>query len=1171
MHNSQTDEVKKKSDIAKREEEILSFWNENEVFEKSLEKESPKGDYVFYDGPPFATGLPHYGHLLAGTIKDVIPRYKTMQGYHVPRRWGWDCHGLPIENLIEKELGLNTKKDIEEYGIEKFNRAARDAILRYEREWKKIIPRSGRWVDMENAYIAMDPEYMESIWWVFGELTRKGLTREGFKAMHVCPRCETTLSNFEVNQGYEDVKDITVTALFELKDEEGTYFLAWTTTPWTLPGNVALAVGPEIDYVKVKSGDEYYILAESRLEDVFSMREYEIVERMKGKDLIGKSYIPLFSYYANDESLEHRENGWKVYGADFVTTEDGTGIVHTAPAFGSDDMELGRKEELPFIQHVTQDGRFRDDFASTAEGTSFKGMKVKEKGDTMSADIEILRVLSQDGKVFAKAKVTHSYPHCWRCGTPLLNYATGTWYVDVPKIKDKLIESNKKVHWVPSHVGEGRFGKWLEGAREWALSRSRYWGTPIPVWKHPETGEHLTISSFDELLQYAEKSGNTYIGFRHGQSESNLDESINAITREGNDLTELGKEQVKRAAEALKKTYGSVDIIVTSPLYRTKRTAEILKNTLGLSDEAVIEDERIIEYQTGEQFEGKTWSEFHSSVEELEDMFTSTPLEGAESIRDVYTRMMSVLFELEEKYKGKKILIVSHGMPLHMIQFGVKHYGLKRYLREFYQPSSVDNASPFEIPFVPFPHNEHYMIDIHRPYIDEFPVVKDGVRYERVKEVLDVWFDSSSMPYAQQHYPFEHKDDFLEKHFPAQFIAEGLDQTRGWFYVLSVVGNALFGKTPFENVVVNGLILAEDGKKMSKSLKNYPDPQHIFDTSGADAMRLYLLASPAVRAEAFAFSEKGVREVASKILGRMRNALSLYTMSSDISHSASRDSQFVLDRWILARLEELTQEVTEGLEAYELDRATRPFASFVDDFSTWYIRRSRNRFKFGDEEERSAALSTTRFIFQEFAKLIAPFAPFFAEELWQVLKEGDKDLKESVHLCDWRVFDEKYLKQQEDVLTVMEKVRSAVSEGLQMRADAKIKVRQPLASFSLPLKGIPEEYHSFILEELNVKELKDADHYALDTELSNELKREGQQREFLRAIQQMRKKTGLSPEDKVTLVVSENTDEVKNFFDAFKEELTRVAGVEEIRFEKKEEGETFSLGEKMFSFQIEKN
>ena len=617
QHNNQSH----KSSTAQSEESVLSFWHEHKIFEKTLEKKSPKGIFTFYDGPPFATGLPHYGHLLAGTIKDIIPRYKTMQGYHVPRKWGWDCHGLPIENLIEKELGLETKKDIEDYGIEKFNSAARNSVLRYESEWKRYVPRSGRFVDMENAYMAMDSEYMESIWWVFSELYKKGLTKEGFKAMHLCPRCETTLSNFEVNQGYKDVTDITVTAKFELRDEPGTFLLAWTTTPWTLPGNVALAVGADIDYVKLKDvqidlkfqdksneikniglySSELVIVSK----DIFLKNSvefpgtpglyrwkekpestFQIVSEMKGSELAGKSYIAPFDYYQNDPEVENAENGWKVLTADFVTTEDGTGIVHIAPAFGSDDMQLGQDNALPFIQHISKNGAFKHVFSQTIDGGDFAGMLVKQKNDLMSTDIEIIKRLAHDGKLFSKQKIVHSYPHCWRCDTPLLNYATTSWYVDVPRIKDTLIASNETVNWVPEHVGDGRFGKWLEGARDWALSRSRFWGTPLPVWYNPTTEQNVIIGSYDELCSYAKKSGNTYYAIRHGESESNITDMVNAHSDIHNPLTEKGKAQILEQVSALQEKNIHIDIILTSPMQRTQETAQLLRTGLGLSLES---------------------------------------------------------------------------------------------------------------------------------------------------------------------------------------------------------------------------------------------------------------------------------------------------------------------------------------------------------------------------------------------------------------------------------------------------------------------------------------------------------------------------------------------------------------------------------------------------------
>src|SRR3989339_1860090 len=491
-------EEQKDTQVSLNEKRILKFWRENKIFEKTLEQKADD-KFVFYDGPPFATGEPHYGHILAGTIKDAIPRYQTMRGNFVRRQWGWDCHGLPIENLIEQELNLGHKKDIEEYGVDKFNESAKNAVLRFDSNWKEVVPRLGRFVDMEHAYKTMDATYTESIWWAFKTLHEKGLVYEGHKIMYVCPRCETPLAQSEVAEGYTDLTDISVTAKFELADEPGTYLLAWTTTPWTLPGNVAIAVNKDIDYVKVEAEGIKYVLAKERLESVFNT-PYKIEKEFKGSELVGKSYIPVFDYYLNDKTIKNHENGWKVYHADFVTAESGTGIAHEAPAFGAEDMELGIKEKLPFVQHVSMSGQFKP------EVKDFAGKYVKQKGDTQSADIEIIKYLAQKGTLFSKEKIVHSYPLCWRCETPLLNYASSSWFVEVSKFRDKLVEENKKIHWVPESIGTNRFGKWLEGARDWAVSRARFWGAPIPVWKCNKCEKPFVVGSLSDIKKLAKPS-----------------------------------------------------------------------------------------------------------------------------------------------------------------------------------------------------------------------------------------------------------------------------------------------------------------------------------------------------------------------------------------------------------------------------------------------------------------------------------------------------------------------------------------------------------------------------------------------------------------------------------------------------------------------------------------
>ena len=912
--------------VSEREKETLRFWQERDIFGKSLSKKSPKGDFVFYDGPPFATGTPHYGHFPSSFLKDVMPRYKTMRGYHVARRWGWDCHGLPIENIIEKELGFKTKKEIVEYGVAKFNEACRSTVLRYVDEWNKMIPRLGRWADMEHPYQTMDLSYMESVWWVFKQLWDKGLIYEGYKSMHVCPRCETTLSQQEVSEGYKDVSDWSAVAKFELIDEPGTFVLAWTTTPWTLPGNVALAVGKDIEYraVRLNDGKEIYIAAEEAIRNNVQFQVGEapsftnVKTGIKGSDLVGKKYKPLFCYYLKKD-LENKERLYTIIAEDFVTTDEGTGVVHIAPAFGEDDMAAGQKNKLPFIQHVDPSGHFKD------EVEDFKGLNVKPIDDVSSTDKKIISNLEANNLLFSKEKFTHSYPHCWRCDTPLINYATGSWFVAVTKIKPRALKLAEKINWSPEHIKTGRFGKWLEGARDWSISRQRFWASVMPVWR-----------------------------------------------------CECGDLQV----------FGSVDDL--------------------------------------------------------------------------------------EKASGKKIT------------------------------------------------------DLHKHIIDEItvPCVKCGKQSRRIPDVLDTWFDSGSMPYAQLHYPFENEKG-LKKNFPAQFIAEGADQTRAWFYYLHILGTALFDKPTFENVIVNGIVLAEDGKKMSKRLKNYPDPGEVLEKYGADALRYYILTSPVVEADTLNFSESGVKESLQKTVMLILNVLSFYLMYQDKkSEILNPKSENVLDRWILAKLQQLNSEVTENLEAYDMVRAARPITSFINELSTWYLRRSRDRFKEGD----MGGINTLGYVLREFSKLIAPFMPFVAEEIYRNVGAE----KESVHLEDWPKIEKKLVN--EKIISEMETVLAIVEKGLAARAEAGIKVRQPLARYTTSLtKKLDTGLIGLVTDELNVKELTFDSNDVLDTTISDELHVEGVSRELVRQINQMRKDRGLTIKDRITIYY-QGFDEV---FEKFGDELKK--------------------------------
>ncbi len=851
------------------EEEILQFWQEEDIFQKSLKIRENSQAYVFYDGPPFATGLPHYGHFVPGVLKDIIPRYKTMKGYHVERRWGWDCHGLPVENEMEKELNLKTKKDILAFGIDKFNEACRGIVLRYTSEWEKIINRSGRWVDFKNAYKTMDPLYMESIWYVFKTLWDKGLIYGGYKILPYCPRCATPLSNFEVNQGYKDVKDPAITIKFKSKDDENLFYLAWTTTPWTLPSNLALAVGPEIEYVEVydNQSNEKYILASSRLNHYYkSDSEYKINRRFLGKELEGKSYYPLFPYFENIS-----ENAFKIVIADYVSIEDGTGIVHTAPGFGEDDYNTGLKYNLPVISPVDENGEF------TEEVKDYKGLHVKK------ADPLIIEDLKKRNLIVKKETISHSYPHCWRCDSPLIYKSISTWFVKIEPIKKAMIEANQQINWVPEHIKDGRFGKWLEGARDWAISRNRFWGTPLPIWKCDNCETTICIGS----------------------------------------------------------------------------------------------------------------------IKELEDL------------------------------SGRKFN------------------------------------------------------DIHKHFVDDVVLKCPDCNnmMHRIPEVLDCWFESGSMPYAQEHYPFENKEKFLSR-FPADFIAEGLDQTRGWFYTLTVLAAALFEKPAFKNCIVNGLVLDEHGKKMSKRLKNYPEPMYIMNKYGADALRLYLVNSAVIRAEELNFSENGVKEIVKNILLPLWNSYTFFVTYANID-SWQPDENIInnpeklknfsneLDKWIISTLQSLIKKVTEATESYKLYLAIPPVIDFIDILTNWYIRRSRRRFwKSENDKDKDEAYHTLYYVLITFSKVVAPYIPFISEAIYRNLRT--KNMPESVHLEQFPITFETLIDL--ELEKRIELIQKAVALGRTLRTQYDLKVRQPLSKVIIidPFKDeldLISDFIELVKEELNVKQV----------------------------------------------------------------------------------------------------
>ena len=1028
--------VDPKADFPKQEEEVLKYWNENKIFEKSISQREGAEEYVFYDGPPFATGLPHFGHFIPSTIKDIIPRYQTMKGKKVERRFGWDCHGLPVENLIEKELGINSKHEIEEYGIDKFNDKCKASVLKYTAEWRQTITRLGRWVDFDHDYKTMNPDYMESIWWVAKSLWDKGLIYEGKYILPYCPRCATVLSTHELAQGYKEKQDPAVTIRFKVtkapvgvNDPEmtngKTYFLAWTTTPWTLPSNLGLCMGPDVVYVKLldKESGDFYIMAEARISAYYKdPKDYEIIYKHTGEEFIGAEYEPLFPYFERlkdpkvcaEESKQKCEKGaFRMFNADYVSTEDGTGIVHIAPAFGEEDHKVFAGSGVPEVEPLDAECKF------TKEVSDYEGIFVKD------ADKAIMERLKKEGKLVKRDTVNHQYPHCWRCSSPLIYRGIGSWFVKVADHHDSLLKANSQIKWQPAHIKDGRFGKWLAGSRDWAVSRNRYWGNPIPIWRcdDPECKNMLCVGSREELKELS----------------------------------------------------------------------------------------------------------------------------------------------------------------------GV------------------------------------YPEDLHKQYVDKItiPCKKCGGTMHRIPEVFDCWFESGSMPYAQQHYPFENKE-YFESHFPANFISEGLDQTRGWFYTLTILASHLFDKPAFQNCVVNGLVLASDGRKMSKSLRNYTDPNEVINKFGSDALRLFLIHSPVVKADDLRYSDDGVRDVIKNIILPLWNSYSFFVTYANIDNVQPTGHLFdnknpsnPLDAWLLSITQKLVLDVTNGLDDYDLSGAVDPIVAFIDELNNWYIRRSRRRFwKSENDTDKTEAYEALYIALKTFCQVAAPFIPFITEEMWQNLK-NDSD-KESVHLTDYPVYNEKW--HNKELEFKMATVQKAVSMGRSLRNTFNLKNRQPLASVALVTRNQDEkkvlaEMEDSIREELNVKKVEfhdredelveysakanfkvlgkelgpkmkaaagiiqtltsdqiqsilegtaltiDVDGTAvelteekviversekdglkvlnegtltvgLDSKITDELKKEGYVRDLVRGIQNLRKESGLNVTDRIKLSVS-GDQELKSAYDMF--------------------------------------
>ena len=847
--------------FVEREEKVLKFWKENRIFEKTLEKTKDGEEFSFYDGPPTANGKPHIGHILTRVMKDIIPRFKTMKGYHATRKAGWDTHGLPVELEVEKQLGMDGKQDIEKYGIEPFIQKCKESVWKYKTEWEKMSDRVGYWVDMEHPYVTYDDNYIESEWWSLKNIFDRGLIYKGHKIVPYCPRCGTALSSHEVAQGYKDVEEKTAVAAFKVKGEEETYVLAWTTTPWTLPSNVALCMNPDYDYVKIESKGAKFILAKERVHVFFNEGEYSVIEGKKGADYEGLTYEPLYACYKGVK------NAYRVVTDGYVTLDEGTGVVHIAPAFGEDDARVGRKYDLPFVQMV-------DDRGNMAEGAPFAGTFCKD------ADKLILKDLKEKGLLFKTLTVTHSYPFCWRCDTPLLYYARSTWFISMTKVKEELLKNNASVNWIPDSIGKGRMGNFLENVIDWGLSRERYWGTPLPIWVCDDCGETIAIGSKAELK---EKGG----------------------------------------------------------------------------------------------------------------------IEGD--------------------------------------------------------------------------------IELHKPYVDKITIKcpKCGKTMHRTPEVIDCWYDSGSMPFAQLHYPFENKDKF-EKTFPAQFISEAVDQTRGWFYTLLAISTLMFDKAPFKNCIVLGHVNDKNGIKMSKHKGNVVDPWSVLDKQGADAVRWYFYtnSSPWIPSR---FYGEAVSEVQRKFLGTLFNTYSFYVLYAEIDkfnpteYKLSDCKLSVMDKWILSAMNTLIKFVDDSLENYKITEAAREISDFVDKLSNWYVRRCRERY-WGSEmtEDKKAAYMTLYTVLEATARLVAPFVPFIAEEIYRnIVCSVDASAPESVHLTSFPTADENYID------SALERGMAIAEEaavlGRAARNAASVKNRQPLNEILLcgeHVGELSEDMLAIIRDELNVKRIE---------------------------------------------------------------------------------------------------
>jgi isoleucyl-tRNA synthetase len=1129
MKNQYTD--KPVGERGAREESVLEFWKRENIFSQVLEKDSPKGEFVFYEGPPTANGRPGMHHVEARAFKDLIPRYKTMQGFHVARKAGWDTHGLPVEIQAEKLLGLSTKKEIEEYGIEAFNQKCKESVWEYKSEWEGMTERMGYWVDMEKPYITYENSYITSVWNVLKTANQKNLLYKDFKVLPWCSRCGTSLSSHELAQpgAYKEVKDLSVTVKFKLQSgqkigeyitDENTSVIAWTTTPWTLPGNVALAIHPEISYMIARVDESVIIFAFDKKSEIMEGKTWSELSIITGAHLVGLRYEPLYPYLsqiASGEQKEKMHKAFQVYPADFVTATDGTGAVHTAVMYGADDFDLGTAVGLPKVHIVGEDGKYLDNMGFLS------GRFVKqrnEKGEEPLA-IDIIKDLASRGLLYSKLKYEHSYPHCWRCDTPLLYYARSSWYVRMTELRDTMVAGNQNINWEPSHIQSGRFGEWIAGIRDWSLSRYRYWGTPLPVWETLDGSEKVVMNTVAEMKQYAKKSGNKYYVMRHAEAESNVLGIYSSKKDNIFSITEKGRQQVMLNIEKIKAL--GITKIVASPFLRTKQTAEMTADIVGLDKSSIVYDDRLVEVSFGEEFEGeKIHSKEHwPGIKADQNKYTDRFTEG-ESLQDLCKRTGSILYEYEKSTTNETILFVSHGSPIEMMLYHAHEHNkspLDLYMTSDH--SHVHHADPMPLNFAPVSHNSFYELDLHKPFIDQVEMqMPDGRPLVRTSEVIDVWFDSGCMPYAQIGYPESADEAKLMKAFPADYISEAIDQTRGWFYTLHAIAAIMGYPQAYKNVICLGLVMDGEGKKMSKSKGNVLSPWELFNEYGADCVRLWMY-SVNQPGESKNCDVKSISELHNKFFRMLDNCVAFYELAREGIDIGVQEYDYShpMDQWIVSLLQQAQYMVTQNLDEYRVFESARAVREFVTELSQWYIRRSRDRSKSENTEERIQVALTLRYVFAEFAKLIAPFTPFVAEELWQ--KMGNTD---SVHMQNWsRV--ENISNEQKKVLEEMNLVRDLVSEVLSQRAAAGIKVRQPLASITLPESETwTMSYQEILCEEVNVQKVVVGDtagaKVVLDTVLTPELVLGGDARDLIRCIQEMRKAAGLVASQNITLILS---------------------------------------------------